>query len=736
MSDASLTERRQRTPGETLASALFFVALWLFWGVRFGDYLFTVQENSIFLFTWEYFSRWLQTPDGFLCYVTSFFIQFFYYPLLGGVIVAAFGVAVQRAIARILDWHGAAYVASFIPTCLFTVASTWPGYFIFIPFNVPLVFSGSIALLVSLGVLVLFRSVSSARCRLAFAFAWVIIGYLGFGCWATFACLFCAINELTLQAKNDGALKRACIWRGVALIAGAIVIPILIQQFWLFPRLKFFNIFTCGLIEDVRYDKDSLTSVFVYGFSALVPLYFMIVFLISRLLLRRTTNASVSRARKRVERGREKSDSKKANGQGPTLEELERADAKKRAKLMFELLILLGVATYSATFHTRSFFDCLASCRALGAADWNRILEIDSKYPYPLEHMTGLRNLALFKTGRLAEEAFSRPIAGEATLPVTVADNAKALEGKPYYKFKMKMFQLKRSTERSAYRSMCELSFCHWGLSNDGARISMDNLVATEDRSLSFFRTMAFAATINGEEDLARKYLTEISKTLFYKDWANVRLAYLKSADFYKGLRDFNTDAEYAKEKDLLRAEDNSRPSLAETAERYHVSPDELQRVADLTASAREMRPIRNGKSKQAHPHLTFLKDVVKLEDYDSSSLIRKEVILISALFQKNGDFFLAHVDDYLKLKGCEKGGAPKAIEQGYATWRFSKFREKWTECDYKFTQDTLTNMEGFIAYTQQTYNTSTVAAQATLRESCAGTYWGYAIDNSVFNQY
>ncbi|MBP5621520.1 MAG: hypothetical protein J6X44_05850 [Thermoguttaceae bacterium] len=126
---------------ETIASALLFLSLWLFWSVRYGNYLYAVQENSVFVFRSEFLTRWLNVPDGGLCYITSFLIQFFYYPLLGGFLLALLGVAVQRATARLLNWHGGAYAASFLPTCLLTIAATWHGYFVFIPFNTPLMFS-------------------------------------------------------------------------------------------------------------------------------------------------------------------------------------------------------------------------------------------------------------------------------------------------------------------------------------------------------------------------------------------------------------------------------------------------------------------------------------------------------------------------------------------------------------------------------------------------------------------
>ena len=736
---------------EAIASALFFLALWGFWGLRYGDYLYAAQENSIFHYHWDFLARWLDCPDGLLNYATAFLVQFFYYPLLGGAILAALGVAVQLATAMFIRWKkGPAYLLSFLPTCFMTISATWPAYFVFIPFNVPLVFSANVAILATFAVLAIYRNLKSFPVRLTFAFAVVAFGYFGFGCWATFACLFCAIDELLRDDDKKISWKKRG-WRVCVILAFAICVPLLLWRFWFLSRLKIYNVFTCGLIEDVRYDKDSLTATFVYGFAALTPVYCAVLYAWSRFLDRRYASESerCKRDKKRAERLQRKlekirdcknnvkkeRETMSEDADAPTTEDAERVLERKRLQLMFELFFLLVVATFLTAYHTRAFFACVESNRALADGDWNRILEIDSKQQFPLDQLVAVRNLALYKTGRFAEDAFLRPIAGETTLSVSVADNAKALAGNPYYQAKMKLFYMKRTTEKSAYRSMLELILCHWGLTNIGARISMDNYVATEDRSISFCKTLAIAAIVNGEKKLASRYLREVGETLFYKKWANVRLAYLASDRFYQGVRDFNNDSAYQQEEQNRREQEPPGASLENAASLFGVELDELKRVATLVAQARELRPDRNVESKRSYPNVALMIEVLPLNDFDSFSIQKKELALMAALFQKKGDYFLKHIDDYLKLKGCEKGGAPKAIEQGYATWRYSKFQEKWKECDYKFTQETIDGIDAF-SVLAKTLDLNSIAGKATMRDYCSGTYWGYAVDDSTFKQY
>lgn len=754
------SEPRVKKPGtpETWASFLLFAALWAFWSLRYGNYLFAAQENCAFLYRWEFLTRWLDVPDGALCWLSAFVIQFFYYPLLGGAILAGLGVAVQRATAKLLGWRGPAYAASFVPVCLITVSMTWPGYFIFIPFNVPLIFSESIAILLTLGVFALYRRIGTYRARLIFALVFAAAGYRFIACWAAIACVLFAIFEATDASERN---LRQRLVRGGTLLAAAVLIPLALQRFWLFPRLKIYNVFSCGLIEDVRYDRDSLTAFFTYRFAQAVPLYLFVVYYWSRFLALRSSESAKAAAKKREERLRRREEKRKEKEALRRLETgkanltnekdvdskkqknsdrlsdlllFERAEQKRKTQLLFESLFLLGVVVFFASYHSQSFFLGLEEIRALEDSDWERLLEIDSKIAHPISLTVGMRNLALYKTGRIAEEAFLKPIAGESTLTVDVEDNAKALSGNVFSKFKMQLFRWQTSTEHSCYRSMCELAFAHWGLTNIAARVSTDNLVATEDRSISFDKTLALAAMVNGEKELARRYLRELSQTLFYKKEANACLSYIDSNAFYDGVRDFYNDFDYDAALNKQRGE-RSGSALEESAAKYGADLSDVKKIEKLVTSIRKERPTENRVSKKAYPNLTFLMEVVRFDDYDQSSLERKELILIAALLQKKGDVFLAHIDDYLKLKGCEKGGAPRAIEQGYATWRYANFSDDWNKCEYKFTPETLEYMDMFIQYTRQ-YGASGVAVQATLRHTFTGYYWGYAVDDSTFKTY
>ncbi|MBQ9873478.1 MAG: hypothetical protein IJM30_03355 [Thermoguttaceae bacterium] len=717
------------TTSETLASALFFFAQWAFWSARYGDYLFAAQENSIFLYRPEFLTRWASVPSGLMCWASAFLVQFFALPLVGGAILALLGVALQATTARVFRLRGGFLALSFLPSCFQIVSSTWPGYFIFIPYNLPIVFSGFLGALFALAGLAIYRSFGALATRLVFAVLFAGLGYLVFGAWSVVGGILFAIDEGTrLDSRPRKGANRLAL--GIVLVALAILVPVALWRFWLFPKLQFRNVFSCGIIEDVRYERDSLTALFTYGFARLVPVYLTAVYFVARLVRLSAGRApsATTRAQRRAEKRAR--DGEKKDSERGALDE--RALEKRRAKLVFELLFLVCVATFFLAYHNRAYFDSLKEYRALTKADWETILEIDAKNPKPNTTMVGYRNLALFETGRLSEEAFARPIGYYQTRTLSLEEESKAAGGNPLARIKARLWFWKASTETSAFRAAHELAFCHYGLPNSGARVATDNLVAAEGRAVSFLKTLAFAAVINGEKELARRYLREIEGSIFHKRWARARLAYLETNNFREGAPIVFTDPDYQKREEDARAALQGLPSLGEIADQRGVSLDELKKIDALVSSARDLLPKKSGISNKSHPNLAFLINVVEFDDYEAGSPRKKELALVSALMQKKKDVYLKYIDDYLALNGWSKGGAPRALEEGLAAWRYGEFDEKWNDCEYQFSPYVVEKMTYFIDYTR-TFGASTLEQQELLRQTFSGDYVGFAVDDSVY---
>lgn len=761
------TRRRSFATPEALTSLAFFLFLWYFWGVRYGDYLYAAQENSLFLFDGEYLARWLQVPEGALCYATAFLSQFFYYPILGGLILATLAVACQILLARLANLKGVARILSFLPSCFVAVSTTWPAYYIFIPYNQPMVFSESLAILVSLGGFAFYKVFEKPRFRVLVGVALVVVLYPLFGFWGVFATALCCVQELgtalTLGAQERSRRREAVIDASILALA-AVSVPFLWRRAFFSLSVKPGDVFYRGLLEDVRYDKDSLTARVFYGCAELAPLLILTTIFGARFLAgwKEKKSSRVSRRETRAQTRAEAKKDKKKTRVSPAAKELrggknaaqssdgnnfeeKRGELKKRrrvatsGRLLWELLIVLMACVFLGAYHSRSFFIVLKQARALGLEDWEEILLLEAKDPFPVNAEVQMRNLALFYAGRLPERAFERPIAGLSTLPVTGYDYAKALGGDLICKAKLKLFSLARETQRSGDRALCELLYCYWGQTNIAARIAMNNLIASEDRSISSVRTLAIAALANGESELARRYLRVLSRTLFYKDWAEVRLAFVDSPDFYDGVRDYHDDKAYGEARERRIAARECAESVAEAAERRGVALAEIERAATMIRKMRAMRPVVDYTTTLGYPNLVFLYKLAREEEFDESPRERQDLILIAALMEKKGDVFLELVEPLLR-KEYPNGGAPKAYEQGYAMFRYQKYgRDKWRDCDYKFSRETIELFGQFVEFVDtigEKSNISSDEVQETIRNYCRGLYWGYAVDESLYRQF
>ncbi len=753
--NAPTSEKRRFPTAEAATSGVFFLALWFFWGVRYGDFLFAVQENSLFLFRWDFFANWQEAPGGLLFYLTAFFIQFCYFPLLGGAIFAALGTILQILTAKAVGLRGVGCAFSLIPTCLLAISATWNGYCVYIPFNNSLIFSGYIGAPLALIALLAFRRISSSRWRTTFALAVVAFGYPGFGFWAPFAGLLCALDELerwkapilpkkrengettaTPTAAEIDAERRSRLLRIVALFLGTVVIPFLFYFLYFKPSVKIVNVFLQGLIDDVRYDKKGFIGAFVYGAAALAVLFYPTArwaTLFADYLRRQTLKKSVKTVK--TVKTAKKQDAANENAEGGVDErEVERKARSAQVRLLASTALLIVLATVAISYRTANFFAILAATRATTDGDWARVLEVEARLAKPSEHSVALRNLALFETGALAKKAFERPVAGVATYDVTQADFDAMRSGNFIAKIKYKLFLWKLSTELLAPRALSELMFAHYGATNTGARVATDNFVAVEGRSASFYKTLAICATVNGEDKLARRYLNVLTETLYYRDWAKARLAFLDAPEFRDDLRYFGNDEAYlASAKDRFETAPLRASSLEEAAERWNVAPEAVAVVAAKVKKARRLRPHKNEATLSEYPNLTFLLGVFK-DEFDVAAPEMQEALLVAALFQKDGEYFLRHVEKYLASR--PGGKAPKAIEEGYAAWRLSKFGDDWATaegCKYPFSPETIEGLNEFAAFLEVVKTPAATEAQVAIREHCAGWYWGYLADDSVF---
>ena len=96
-----------------ISSAVFGIAVFLYWWLLYPYVLGFQEQNQLFLFTLDYFLERISVSGGLADYIAEFITQFSYVPVLGEVLIAIMFVAFQKSVALSIgrdDW----YVLSFV----------------------------------------------------------------------------------------------------------------------------------------------------------------------------------------------------------------------------------------------------------------------------------------------------------------------------------------------------------------------------------------------------------------------------------------------------------------------------------------------------------------------------------------------------------------------------------------------------------------------------------------------
>lgn len=106
-------------------SALFGIAIWLFWWLAYPQALGLQEQNQLFLFTWDYLAERLSVAGGLADWISEFIVQFYYIPWLGALLLAGVFVLIQRLLWKVSEALRAGqdewYPLSFIPSLLLLV---------------------------------------------------------------------------------------------------------------------------------------------------------------------------------------------------------------------------------------------------------------------------------------------------------------------------------------------------------------------------------------------------------------------------------------------------------------------------------------------------------------------------------------------------------------------------------------------------------------------------------------
>ena len=126
---------------------LFIAIAYLLLPAMNSDYLFAIQENSVFIKGRTFMSDIVSDPHGgWIAWVSCYLTQFFYYPWLGSSILIAIWSVTYLLLLRTFNLKGKWSFIAIIPTLLLLVRLLDYGYWMYYTKNIGYAFSGTLLL--------------------------------------------------------------------------------------------------------------------------------------------------------------------------------------------------------------------------------------------------------------------------------------------------------------------------------------------------------------------------------------------------------------------------------------------------------------------------------------------------------------------------------------------------------------------------------------------------------------
>ena len=347
------------------AGLLFAVVVWGLLNLFEQEFLFRVQELSLWLPTKVYFDERMLVPGGLMSYIACFLTQFFYYPMLGSHIYVALLFVVQWLTIKVFRIPARHALLALIPGALIVCCSMESGYWIFQIKTQGYFFSMLVGFLFALSVMRLYQLVKGWW-RYVVVVAIAAMGYPFFGFYASLALVGIALWTLRENEEGRGMVALLCV-------AAAVTTPILYYS--VYEQTRFVDMFTVGM-PAFEFSKRDVFTWIPYILLYLFPLVMPFVPL------------------KRNEEG-----------------------VAKKALLIENMALMALIVALGLVFWYRdpNFRAEIKMNHAMERLEWRKALDIaKAQKQTPTRLIVLNKNLALLKLGKAGDEMFHYLDGGEA----------------------------------------------------------------------------------------------------------------------------------------------------------------------------------------------------------------------------------------------------------------------------------------------------------------------------------
>ncbi len=468
-----------------ISVAVFAVLAWVMLVVKNSDYLFTVQERSLFMDTEVFFDERMAVPQGWLQWVGCYLTQFFYHPMLGSAMLIGVWLLTFYLMKRTFRISGKWSSLLLIPLVALLISVIDLGYWMYYIKSPGYWFTESLGLLFTILAVWIGNSLPQNKwLRLVWIVVWTFLGYPLFGWFALLGTVLLSITGL----KSDNGFQ-----------SGNLVLPIAGALSIIATPLLWYQHYTTIRIEDIYIAGFPLfNSEKVYSILPCLPFIVMAVAVVVLALLVRSERLGVRNYHSDEATGHDTTQSNKSS--------------------LITTLVVIGASvwiTNTANFDNYNYHAELRMYRATDEQRWTDVLKeaADAREDHTRQ-MVLLKNIALMNTGEIGDKMFKYNNMGE-----------------PPYVYDSLRVHLVQTAGTMIYYQHAKANFAYrWAVEN-GVEFGykVDDL-----------KIMVRCAIVSGEPKLAAKYIDMLKKTTFHKEWAEKYDEIIRTRKDISQLPEFN----------------------------------------------------------------------------------------------------------------------------------------------------------------------------------------------------
>ena len=422
-----------------------------------SHYLWKVQELNLFLQTPLFFKQQMVAPAGMLAYIGAWFTQFFYYPWVGVTMLCGWWLLLLFLMKKTFAISTQWAPLLLIPIALLLITNVDLGYWVYILKLRGHFFLTTIGTTAVVALLWVFRSLPDKNwLRAVWMVLTCIVGYPLMGIYGLAATLLMGLWSWRLMPRGHAA-----VYSAIAIVTMAAV-PLLCY-YYVYHETNLANIYYAGLplfFVTERYAQYYIPYILLALFMAVMvclPIEF--------------------------EKSKSQNDKKLKI-------------KSKRWISWAEQAVVVAVVTWGVVhfwYKDENFHHEVKMQHLIDQTDWKGVLqEAVAQKDEPTRAIVMMRNLALSRLGR---------------------------QGDVMYQYRNGSKRYNAPFDMRLMKVVGTLVYYQYGMLNYCNRLCTEMGVEFGWRA-EHYRYMTRCALLNGEKEVARKYINILKHTLFFDDWA------------------------------------------------------------------------------------------------------------------------------------------------------------------------------------------------------------------------